>query len=66
MTTGMASRSVSNMVIPKNKVTNGVAWCPVSYGVSPKGDFKLLKARQNNQLKPAKITNKSLTQHYTK
>ena len=27
------------MVIIKNKVTNGVAWRPVSHGVSPKGVF---------------------------
>ena len=44
----MALRSVNNMVIPKIKVTNDVAWCPVSHGVSPKGDFELFKARQNN------------------
>ena len=28
------------MVIIKNKVTNGMAWCPVSHGVSPKGVFQ--------------------------
>ena len=33
----MAYCPVSNMVIPKNKVTSGVAWHPVSHGVSPKG-----------------------------
>ena len=43
MTTGMAWRPVSNMVIPKKKVTNGVAWHPVSHGVSPKGVFDLFK-----------------------
>ena len=32
------------MVIAKNKVTNGVAWCPVSHGVSPKGDFDSSKS----------------------
>ena len=33
----MAWRSVSNMVIPKIKVTNGMVWRPVSDSVSPKG-----------------------------
>ena len=44
MTTGMAWRPVSNMMIPKNKVTNGVAWHPASHGVSPKGILTCLKS----------------------
>ena len=32
------------MVIVKNKVTNGVTWCPVSHGVSPKGGFDCSKS----------------------
>ena len=40
----MAWRPVSNMVIKKNKVTNGVAWHPVSHGVSPKGVFDCSKS----------------------
>ena len=28
------------LAVPKNKVTNGVVWRPVSHGVSPKGVFK--------------------------
>ena len=44
MTTNIEWRPVSNMVIPKNKVTNGVAWSPVSHGVSLKGVFNLFKA----------------------
>ena len=40
----MAWRPVSNMVIIKNKVTNGVAWRPVSYWVSPKGVFDCSKS----------------------
>ena len=39
MTTGMAWRPVSIMVIIKNKVANSVAWRPVSHGVSPKRVF---------------------------
>ena len=46
MITGMAWRPVSNMVIIKNKVTNDVAWCPVSHGVSPKGVFNLFEATE--------------------
>ena len=30
------------------KVPNGVAWRPVSHGVSPKEIFKLLKVNKNN------------------
>ena len=44
------------MVKPKIKVTNGVAWRPVSHGVSPKGVFNLFKARKSN---------KFLTQQYS-
>ena len=44
MTTGMAWRSVSNMVIPKSKVTNGMVWRPVSDSVSPKGVFNCSKS----------------------
>ena len=36
------------LVVPKNKVTNDVAWRPVSHGVSPKGVFNLFKATKNN------------------
>ena len=50
MTAGMAWRPVSNIVIIKNKVTNGVTWLPVSQGGSPKGVFHCSKS--------AKITNK--------
>ena len=39
MTTGMGWHSVSNMVIIKNKETNGVASHPVSHEVSQKGVF---------------------------
>ena len=44
MTTVIALRPISNMVIIKNKVANGVAWCPVSHGVSPKGVFDCLES----------------------
>ena len=47
MTTGMAWRSVSNMVIPKIKVTNGMVWRPVSDSVSPKGGLTV----QSQQLR---------------
>ena len=50
MTAGMAWRPVSNIVIIKNKVTNGVTWLPVSQGGSPKGVFHCSKS--------AKITKK--------
>ena len=40
MTAGMAWRPVRNIVIIKTKVTNGVAWLPVSRGGSSKGVFE--------------------------
>ena len=46
MNTGMAWRPVSNMVTPKNKVTNGVEWRHISHKVSPKGVFELFKVRK--------------------
>ena len=48
----MAWRPVSNMVIPKDKVTNGVAWRPVSHGVSPKGVFNkwFVQSQQNDYI----------------
>ena len=50
MTTGMASRPVSDMVILKSKLTNGVAWRPVSHGVPPKGVFNkwFVQSQQND------------------
>ena len=44
MTTGMAWRHVSNMVIIKNKVTSGVAWRPISQTVLSKGVFDCLES----------------------
>ena len=44
MTTGMAWCPVSNMVIIKSKVTNDVAWRPVSHGISPKEVFNCLES----------------------
>ena len=44
MTTGMAWCPVSDMVIIKNKVTNDMAWHPVSHAVSPKGFFDCLES----------------------
>ena len=44
MTTGMAWCPVSNMVIIKSKVTNDVARCPVSHGISRKEVFNCLES----------------------
>ena len=43
MISGMAWRSVSDMLIIKNKVANGVGWRLASPGVSPKGIFNCSK-----------------------
>ena len=48
MTTDTKWHPISNTVIPKSKVSNDVAWRPVSHGDSPKGVFNFFKASKSN------------------